>query len=233
MMERDHSEGTVGGLYVELRRMAAAFAFKPGERLNETVLSRQLGASRTPLREALNRLVAEGFFEFRSGQGFFCRELSPERVVNLYQARMAIECEAARQAASTAKGTAIDDVESFLEDTASEYAATDDASRLLELDETFHLLVCGLAENPEFTRLLENIYDRIRFVRLADLRHLQRTRGLSPDGHRGILAAIRLGDADEAAANMRRHIEGRYPFVTDAVRQAYADLYAPAEVAGE
>ena len=232
-MKPEQSVSTVGGLYAELRRMAATFAFKPGERLNETVLSRQLGASRTPLREALNRLVAEGFFDFRAGQGFFCRELSPDHVVNLYQARMAIECEAARQAALTAKVSATDDITRFLDETADEYATTEDAARLLQLDETFHKMVCELSGNPEFTRLLENIYDRIRFVRLSDLRHLQRTRGLSPAGHRTILGAIRRGDADEASRQMRRHIEGRYPFIADAVRQAYADLYAPMEVASE
>ena len=55
--------------------MAAAFEFKPEERINESELSKKLGISRTPLREALNRLVAEGLLTAREGKGFFCRSL--------------------------------------------------------------------------------------------------------------------------------------------------------------
>ncbi len=51
------------------------------------------------MREALNRLVAEGFLTFRSGQGFFCRSLTPDEIMSLSKARAAIECEATRLAA--------------------------------------------------------------------------------------------------------------------------------------
>ncbi|HSG95230.1 MAG TPA: GntR family transcriptional regulator, partial [Afifellaceae bacterium] len=64
--------------------MAVEYRFKPGERLNESDLSKGLGVSRTPLREALNRLVAEGYLAFRPGQGFFCRGLSPSDLFDLY-----------------------------------------------------------------------------------------------------------------------------------------------------
>ena len=64
------SEGNVERAYQALRRMAVNFEFKPGERLNETSLTKRLDISRTPLREALNRLVAEGFLTFSLGKGF-------------------------------------------------------------------------------------------------------------------------------------------------------------------
>ncbi|MFV2034404.1 MAG: GntR family transcriptional regulator [Halocynthiibacter sp.] len=73
-----------------LRQMAANFEIKPDARIKEGEMALHLGVSRTPLREALNRLVAEGFLTFRSGQGFFCRSLTPERILDLYEARTAI-----------------------------------------------------------------------------------------------------------------------------------------------
>ena len=62
-------------LYLTVKDMAILFKFKPGERVNEVELAQRLGASRTPLREALNRLAAEGFLVLKQARGFFCRDL--------------------------------------------------------------------------------------------------------------------------------------------------------------
>ena len=78
-------------LYSAIRDMTIAYRIKPGERLNEVELARQLGGSRTPLREALNRLAAEGFLTFRRSQGFYCREFKPREIHELYQLRSIIE----------------------------------------------------------------------------------------------------------------------------------------------
>ncbi|MHA1158900.1 MAG: GntR family transcriptional regulator, partial [Alphaproteobacteria bacterium] len=85
-------------IYDEVRTMTADFEFMPNERLNEGQLADRLGASRTPLREALNRLVAEGLLNFQVGRGFFCRSLDPKTILDLYEARQAVECEALRLA---------------------------------------------------------------------------------------------------------------------------------------
>ena len=70
-------------LYLAVKDMAILFEFKPGERINEVGLARRLGASRTPLREALNRLVAEGFLVLKQDRGFFCRDLKPREMYEL------------------------------------------------------------------------------------------------------------------------------------------------------
>ncbi|MEM1362880.1 MAG: GntR family transcriptional regulator [Pseudomonadota bacterium] len=221
-------DGAVSALYVQLRGMAAAFEFKPGERINESALSRKLGASRTPLREALNRLVAEGFIDFQSGHGFFCRALTPDRILNLYEARIAVECEATRRAALRAKPAELQALEDGLHNSAAEYADCTDPMRLLELDEAFHLQLCMAAANPELLHMLETIYDKIRFVRAADLRQLRAAGLTTIERHRAILALVRASDAAAAAEAMRSHIEDRAQHATEAVRLAYADLYVPA-----
>lgn len=224
-------DDAVSTLYSRLRSMAAAFEFKPGERINESELSRQVGASRTPLREALNRLVAEGFIEFRSGRGFYCRPLSPERIMHLYEARIAVECEAARQAALRADPAEMRALEAALDDSAEEYATCSDAMRLMALDEAFHLGLCTQSGNPELVGMLRTIYDKIRYVRAADLRQLQAAGDTTIERHRAILALVRAGDAVAAAEAMRAHIELRTRHATEAVRLAFADLYAPRDSA--
>ena len=221
------TEDTVSLLYARLRNMAAAFTFKPGERLNESALSRDLGASRTPLREALNRLVSEGFVDFHPVRGFFCRDLSQSRVEHLYQARMAIECEAVRQATLRAEPKDFDALEAGLDLTSEEYATCSNPIRLMELDEAFHTQLVALSGNNELLRMLATIYDKIRFVRTADLRRLQAAGRTTTERHRSIIDVARSGDAAAASDAMRDHIENRARHASEAVRLAFADLYAP------
>lgn len=222
-------EDTVSLIYAQLRDMAASFTFKPGERINESALSRALGASRTPLREALNRLVAEGFVDFQAGRGFFCRDLSQTRIKHLYQARMAIECEAVRQAALQARPEDLDALEAVLDATSEEYASCTNPIRLMELDEAFHMQLAGLSGNGELLRMLATVYDKIRFVRTADLRRLQAAGRTTTERHRAIVGIVRTGDGAAASEAIRTHIEGRARHAADAVRLAFADLYAPQE----
>jgi len=224
-------EDTVARLYVELRRMAAGFEFRPSERLNESRLALHLGASRTPLREALNRLVAEGFLDFRSGQGFFCRALSPEGIFHLYEARAAIECAALCATIERAEDAAIADLAAYLDRTETSYVRSTDPIELLEMDETFHVRLCALAGNPEFDSMLANINGRIRYVRAIDLKQMRATGAVTErlSAHRRVLQALVARDGAAATQAMRAHIEKRRDQATEAVRFAFADIYSPKE----
>ncbi len=220
----------VDRLYAELRQMAAAFAFKPDERLNESELAVRLGASRTPMREALNRLVAEGFLTFQSGRGFFCRPLTPQRILELYEARVAVECEALRLACTRASDQAITDLGIFLDHAEPTYQACDDLDQLLAMDEDFHMRLVNLSENQELAAMLNNLNDRIRYIRLIDLNRINQSELVTPhapSAHREIFSALKRRDIKAADTAMRRHIERRREQATEAVQIAYAQLYVP------
>jgi DNA-binding GntR family transcriptional regulator len=221
------AENNVERLYDRLRQMAADFEFKPEERINESVLSKRLGASRTPLREALNRLVAEGFLTFHSGKGFYCRALSPDGILHLYEARVAIECEALRCSVQRASDDRIDEMAAYLDSTEAEYASCRDPLRLLDLDESFHIRLAELSGNPEFVRILNNINGRIRFVRMIDLTALLNTSHSETSlcAHREIVDALQKRRETAALAAMRAHIQRRREQATDAVRRAFAEMY--------
>lgn len=226
-------ESSVDRVYDRLRQMAVNFEFRPEERINESALSAHLGASRTPLREALNRLVAQGFLTFQNGRGFFCRALSPSRILNLYEARQAIECEAIRRAVERASDGDIDTAVAYLDATEPTYDTCQEISDLLDMDEEFHIRVAQLSGNEELVSLLHNLNDRIRYVRLVNLQLLRAryasmiSKDSSLSGHRAILEAVRMRDSEAAILRMRKHIERRREETTEAVRIAYSQLYMP------
>lgn len=215
--------------------MAADFEFKPDARINESELAEVLNASRTPIREALNRLVAEGYLTFQPGRGFFCRSLSPKRILDLYEARTAIECEGARLAVRRVSDADLAQASAYLDATEPEYDTCKDPVRLLCMDEEFHMRLIQFSGNDELARLLENINGRIRYVRLINLSSL--LAGDIPTVgqnarlavHRDILDAIRQRDETAAITALRGHIARRRDEATHATRIAYSQLYVPAD----
>jgi DNA-binding GntR family transcriptional regulator len=213
--------GAVEHAYRTLKEMAASFAFKPDERLNESAISVRLSISRTPLREALNRLTAEGFLTFRRGQGFHCRSLNPAEMMDLYEARAAIEGEAARLAARRAEPEDIAHLRADLDQSKDRYTSGVSPVELVRLDEAFHRRIALMSRNAELVRLLDNA---------ADLQLLSERDGapaITTQPHARILDAVTAGDEEGAANEMRCHISRRLEEVTANVRLAYSRLYAP------
>lgn len=201
--------------------MAVSFDMKPGERLNEVDLARRLGASRTPLREALNRLVSEGFLRFESGRGFFCRDFRPQEIFDLYQIREALESFAVRAACEGATADKIAGLEDFLERTGPDEDGRSSAE-LVALDEEFHETLAGFAGNAEMLRMLRNVNARIRFVRWV---RMDARRGRTQQEHRAILGAVRANNPDRASRLMLEHIDRRHDEVAAAVREAHARIF--------
>ncbi|ABD54322.1 GntR family transcriptional regulator [Jannaschia sp. CCS1] len=216
-------ESNVDRLTAQLRRMAADFEIKPEERIVEGEMAKRLDVSRTPLREALNRLVSEGYLTNTGGRGFFCRALTPDRILDLYETRAALECEALRLTIARATDADI----AGLSETLNSAMLNADRLELLEMDEAFHIGLTQLAGNGELTRLLENINGRIRYVRMIGLNAGD---GVSAQlaAHRNILRAVEARDLAGALAALRAHIELRKEDATQAVRTAFSEIYVQA-----
>ena len=218
------ANSSVDRIYDRVRGMATDFEFKPEERINEGALASTLGVSRTPLREALNRLVAEGFITFQTGRGFFNRSLQPEKVLELYELRQAIECEALRRAIDRASDDGIEAVRRFLLETEPAYSTGASAKVLVELDEAFHMKLAELSRNDELVHMLRNVSERIRYVRWIVMTDRQ---GRTHAEHMRILDALAARDTDAAVTELRNHIEQHSEEATAAVRIAYSQLYVP------
>jgi DNA-binding GntR family transcriptional regulator len=217
------SEGRVEALYDKLKEMAVDFRIRPGERINEVALARELEASRTPLREALNRLVGERLIAFQPGKGFFCRPLDPDTVYELYELRRIIEEATVRLACVRGETDAIAALkESLYADGLSYVGKT--VRELTAFDEAFHLGIARLTGNEELVRQLARINERIRYVRWVDMAaRVRETKG----EHKLIMQAIESGDADVAVSVMRSHIAKRMDQIVASVKESYSNIYMP------
>ncbi len=208
-------------LYLIVKDMAILFKFKPGERINEVELARRLGASRTPLREALNRLVAEGFLVLKQGRGFFCRDLKPREMFELYQFRAVLEVAAVRLACEQATEREVTDLSRFLDETGPEEGGRS-SEELVVLDEYFHENIMALSRNMEMSGTLENINARIKYFRWVDM---DSRREETQHEHREIVQALMARDADLAARHMNAHITRRLDQITVAIKESHSRIH--------
>ncbi|NMM43312.1 GntR family transcriptional regulator [Rhodospirillaceae bacterium KN72] len=212
---------TVETAYEYLRDRVVTFRVKPGERLNESEIAATLTMSRAPIREALNRLIADGLVSFEPRRGFFCRRLSISEMAELYAVRYDLESGALRQSLAAADGGAIS---AFVQKWrfAGAMRPSDDIDAFVTADEAFHLELAALAGNAARLKFLENINNRIRFVRRINLE----TRDGALDEHHDLLDAVDTRDATAAQQILRNHLDRSAEEVRDQVQQAIARIYA-------
>lgn len=218
----------VDRIYKTLREMTVNYTIKPGERLNEVELAAELKVSRTPLREALNRLNTEGFLSFIPGRGFFCRQLDVGEVSNLYELRNGIERAGIALSIERAKDEEIAALRQFLDETSAD-AGERTPQELVTLDEIFHERLIAMSGNDEFVKLLRNINARIRFVRWIEMDNIKRT--FTQSEHRKILDMLQARDREGCDDTLRRHIERRTDQITGFIKEGYARLYMPSVAA--
>jgi DNA-binding GntR family transcriptional regulator len=215
------AEGIVARVYGQLAERVIAFGFKPGDRLNEGAIARELGVSRTPVREALNRLAADGFLSHSLGQGFFRKRPEISEIFNLYEFRQHIEAGSAALAVRRGTSPELDELDSFLNASAA-LGPECPVDELVRVDEIFHERVTALTGNGEMLKALRNINVRIRFVRWIDMSN---RRQWTQGEHRKITKAIRDGDEALAASLMSGHIEHRREEIVTAVKEWYGRMY--------
>lgn len=211
----------VEDIYAEVKARAAGFDLRPGARLNESALAAELGVSRTPLREALNRLVAERLIDFRPGAGFFCRAFEPQEMIDLYELRQAIECRAVRLAASRANAETLAALAAETKATGLDVTGLTIAEAVAR-DEAFHIGIAAASGNAEIVHTLARLNDRLRFLRWV--RVGARVRQTKAE-HLRILDALLARDAAAAEAEMAQHIEQRQDQVVAAVREGIGSIY--------
>jgi DNA-binding GntR family transcriptional regulator len=176
----------------------------PGAVLREVELADQLGVSRTPVREGLGRLAAQGLAEIRANRSVVVRQLGPEELRHTYQVREALEGMAAELAA--ARMTA-DDLGDLLA-ASTDVPAEDDPGycpACHRLDVELHRLVALRSGNPVLARQIEMFHDLVQLVRDRVASQPGALR-LALQQHRGIIAALKARKPALARETMIEHI---------------------------
>ncbi len=209
--------------YDQVKELAIRYRIRPGDRVKESELAQRLNLSRTPLREALNRLVSEGFMSFVPNRGFCCREIDTKEVVDLYETRAALEFWAFRLACQRASDEAIETACAIWE--ACEPRPKDISIRkLAESDEKFHMAVAELSGNSQLVQSLDVINARIRFFREIDLENRERS-GMTSIEHQDIIEALKARDAAYGPELIAQHVQMSADHAIDVTKEGLARIY--------
>ncbi|WP_052382251.1 GntR family transcriptional regulator [Paraburkholderia kururiensis] len=213
---------TVNEIYEQLKQMAVLYKIRPGERVNELELAERLDVSRTPIREALNRLVAENLLAFVPNRGFFIRELGEKDVFDLFELRRSIESTAVMLACERASDGDIKTLRRFWKQV-MKGAERMPSDELVVNDELFHLELAAMSGNAEIGRVLQGINARIHYVRWVDV---DQRRNEAFTEHLQILDALAQRDTERCVALTDTHIRWRMEEITRVVHASVVKLYA-------
>jgi DNA-binding GntR family transcriptional regulator len=198
-------EPLVDSVYRVLRDAICDGRLEPNHKLAQIPLAEELGISRTPVRDALQRLAQEGLVRAPSWRGFVVSEFSARDAVDIYEVRLALEPLAARKAVGHHSRAQIAELLDNCEDTAAVTQA--DIAEIYELNQRFHRGIVEPCENQVLVRTLDQLWQMPASLRMfhAQAVHshaLERT----AEEHSGIVHALVDGDAALVEELVRTHI---------------------------
>ncbi|MGH6861486.1 MAG: GntR family transcriptional regulator [Phyllobacterium sp.] len=191
-------------VYTILRRAIISSQLSPGEAIRKELVAKQLGVSRTPVSEAINRLADEGLVEIYPQTGTFVARLWLDKIETAQFVRVALETAAIRRAAERGTPEILERLRRNL-DHQRQAAERLDFEQFYELDEALHDLICdatGLSGLREIAAKERSQIDRVRRLLL----HYETRMSETLVEHERIIAAIAGKDPDLAAATMEAHI---------------------------
>lgn len=177
--------------------------YGPGERLKEVELSRALGTSRSPIREALKSLANEGLVKLAPQKGAFVSSFDLAEIRELYEVRGALEELAARQAAERAKPQELGELLRFLR--ATEEALATNSSSLYPYDLDFHQQVCKLSRNATLMGYVSEIHAQLQLARSRSSSRPGRARQAYEE-HLTVYQALKERDPKRAEEAMKSHL---------------------------
>jgi DNA-binding GntR family transcriptional regulator len=193
--------------YDLLKQRLVAGSYAPGAQLKEEHIARELGLSRTPVRAALKRLIADQLATFDAGRGVRVAEWTDADILETYHLRSLLEAHAAELAARRATPALVAELDQLNAQMAALLArrGADRVPALQTVNSRFHRAILEASGSPRLKALLATIIDMPIVVRSffvstqADLQQ-------SLQHHRDVAAAISAGDAVVAAQAMQLHL---------------------------
>lgn len=187
--------------YTSIKQYILDGRLDESSRLTEEFLSKQLGISKSPIREALNRLETEGLIHIEPRKGAYLKRLSREEISELYDLREALEAHAVLTAKLTVGLVA--GLHQSLKGQ-RDFLKANDRQHYIQEDVHFHSELAHATHNTHLCTVLENIQNQIWISRRNSYDLSSST---APDHHAGILDALESNDREKAVAAMRLHIQ--------------------------
>ncbi|WP_404474258.1 GntR family transcriptional regulator [Microbacterium aerolatum] len=201
-MVRVARPSTVDLITAELRKAIFTGALPVGSPIGEVEMSSQLGVSRSPLRESTQRLVQEGLLTASPGRGMRVSVIGPEHVADVYDARLAIEAQAARLIIKTGASAVIGSIERAYA-TLVEASKGEDAVAIGDADIEFHRLLVDSAGSRRLSHYMSTLVIETRIASFSDPNGYTVRRSVS-ETYRQLLDALAAGDTSAAFAALEQ-----------------------------
>ena len=207
--------------YGQIKHLILCNEIMPGQKLSHQQLSERLGMSRTPVREALTRLVQEGYVSFQPKRGFTCKEIKLQEAEELYELREALEAFAVEKAVEGSTEEALEQLRNKMQIYGRDVGNRFTRERLV-YDQDVHLAIARMSGNETLHNMLSHVFERIVLKRRTDGIYNAARGTLAHQEHLALFAAMERRDAADAVAIMRSHIQaGRQNVMAD-LRQRQA-----------
>jgi len=191
-------------VYDHVKRRIVANELPFGSKLTEDGLAKELGISRTPIREALNRLAQDRLVTVSPGRGAFVATFSFDDMVQLLEIRETLEGMAARLASNRITKETLEKLRQRLE-AAAQKQEHNKYRGYLDADRAFHECVISACGNHQLSQLMKSLQDRIQMLRSRSVMLPGRARK-SFQEHMEIIDALSARDPDLAEEKIRAHI---------------------------
>ncbi len=204
-----------------LRERILNWHYPPGCHLGEQQLCVEFSASRIPVREALRALAEQGLVDKIPNQGCYVKQPDVEGLHHLYDVRLALELFVVeRLARGELPHEAIASQRAYWSPLLHIRAADPvDGAELGRADENFHLSLARASGNPYLIEVLEDINERLRFVRMTDINTPHRVQATAGE-HLAILDALEKNDPEGARRALRQNINHARNNVETAIARA-------------
>ena len=200
-----------------LRVMIFAGELKSGARVTEIALSRRLGISRTPLREAFRALTAEGLLEPLPRRGARIATLTAELVDELFPIMGALESVAGELACLHITDTEIAEIRT-MHGQMAEHHARGDLDSYFQINQRIHEAIMAATRNATLRRIYLGLAGRVRQARkAANVSHARWDEAMAE--HKEILAALARRDGETLSVLLRRHLFNKQEALKDSVRR--------------
>ena len=215
-IEAAHSQNLHESTFQKLRSLLVEGKIAPGSKLNERELAESLNVSRTPIREAIRRLAADGLVELIANRGAIAVELSLEDVIHTFDVIADLEGFSGELAANNISAATLSELEALQYEMLASYARRD-LSSYYKLNLRIHHLINQAANNPVLSRLFSQVNARIEALRFRSNQDGVKWEK-AVEEHQEMLEALKARDSKRMRKIMMQHVMNKRDVVVQLLK---------------
>ena len=221
LIAQPNSQNLYEGTFQKLRSLLVEGVIAPGSKLNERELAEGLNVSRTPIREAIKRLAADGLVELIANRGAIAVQLSHTDVVHTFDVIAQLEGYSGELAAKNISAATLSELEALQYEMMASYARRD-LSNYYKLNLRIHHLINQAANNPVLTQLFSQVNARIEALRFRSNQNGVKWEK-AVEEHQEMIDALKTHDSERMRKVMIQHVMNKRDVVIELLKSEAAN----------